>query len=116
MAEMGLGLILPLMLILNMEMKPAVAGLALIPATVPMVIVAPLAGRWYDRVGGRPPLVTGFGLLAVSGLLLAFGAQTNHYLWVLPGLVVYGIGLAIVLTVNDPVSLDSVLIAGAAGN
>ena len=39
------------------------AGLALIPATIPMVVVAPLAGRWYDRRGGRLPLVTGFAIL-----------------------------------------------------
>ena len=32
----------------------------------------------------------------------------RSYWWVLPGLVVYGIGLAIVLTVNDPVSIDTV--------
>jgi EmrB/QacA subfamily drug resistance transporter len=108
MAEMGLGLIFPLLLILNLEMNPALAGLALIPTTLPMVIVAPLVGRWYDRSGGRPPLVVGFGFLAVAGVLLAVGAQTRSYPWLLPGLLVYGIGLAIVLTVNDPVSIDTV--------
>lgn len=108
MAEMGLGLIFPLLLILNLQMNPALAGLALIPTTLPMVVVAPLVGRWYDRSGGRPPLVVGFGILAVAGVLLAFGAQMRSYWWVLPGLVVYGIGLAIVLTVNDPVSIDTV--------
>jgi MFS family permease len=86
----------------------ALAGIALIPATVPMVIVAPLAGRWYDRTGGRPRLAAGFGFLALSGVLLAIGVGHNSYLWLLPGLLAYGIGLAIVLTVNDPVSLDTV--------
>jgi len=108
MAEMGLGLIFPLLLILNLEMDPALAGLALIPTTLPMVLVAPLVGRWYDRSGGRPPLVVGFGCLAVAGVLLAFGAQMRSYPWLLPGLLAYGIGLAIVLTVNDPVSIDTV--------
>ena len=105
---MGLGLILPLLLILNLRMNPAVAGVALIPTTVPMVIGAPLAGRWYDRAGGRPPLVTGFVVLAAAGVLLAVGVWHNSYLWLLPGLLVYGAGLAIVLTVNDPVTLDTV--------
>ena len=108
MAEMGLGLIFPLVLILNLQMDPALAGIALIPATVPMVIVAPLTGRWCDRTGGGPPLVAGFAFLALSGVLLAIGVGHNSYLWLLPGLLVYGIGLAIVLTVNDPVSLDTV--------
>ena len=108
MAEMGLALLFPLLLILNLEMSPALAGLALIPTTLPMVFVAPLAGRWYDRAGGRPPLVTGFAVLLASTLLLAWGVHRNAYLPVLPGLLLYGIGLALILTVNDPVSLDTV--------
>ncbi len=108
MAEMGLALLFPLLLILNLQLTPAVAGLALIPATIPMVVVAPLAGRWYDRRGGRLPLVTGFAVLVCAGVLLASGVQTNDYLWILPGLLVFGVGLAIVLTVNDPVSLDTI--------
>ena len=51
MPEVGLGLLFPLLLILNLQMDPGLAGLALIPTTLPMVIAAPLAGRWYDRVG-----------------------------------------------------------------
>ena len=108
MAEMGLGVLFPLLLILNLGMSPVLAGLALIPATVPMVIGAPLVGRWYDRSGGRPPMVAGFAILALSGLALAWGAGTNSYPELLPGLLLYGIGLAFVLTVNDPVSLDTV--------
>jgi EmrB/QacA subfamily drug resistance transporter len=108
MAEMGLALLLPLLLILNLQMPPAEAGLALIPATLPMIIVAPLAGRWYDRRGGRRPLVAGFAILLSSGILLTLGTQANSYYWILPGLLVFGVGLAVVLTVSDPVTLDTV--------
>src|SRR4051794_31954386 len=108
MAEMGLGVIFPLLLIINLGMSPALAGLALIPTTVPMVLIAPLAGRWYDRVGGRAPLVVGFIVLAISGGLLAWGVYEHTFLGVLPGLLVYGIGLSLVLTTNDPVSLDTI--------
>lgn len=108
MAEIGLGVIFPLVLILNLTMDPALAGLALIPTTVPMVVMAPLAGRWYDRVGGRPPLVTGYVLMALSGVLMAVGVGENDYVHLLPGLLLYGLGLSLVLTVNDPVSLDSI--------
>ena len=108
MAEIGLGVIFPLLLILNLEMDPALAGLALIPTTLPMIAVAPLAGRWYDRAGGRPPLVTGFLLLALSGILLALGVGADSFVSLLPGLLVYGVGLSLVLSVNDPVSLDQI--------
>ncbi|MGE3286002.1 MAG: MFS transporter [Pseudonocardia sp.] len=108
MAEMGLGVIFPLLLILNLEMSPALAGVALAPATLPMILLAPLAGRWYDRAGGRPPLALGFGVLAIAGVALAAGALLHSYPAILPGLLLYGVGLALVLTVNDPVSLDSI--------
>lgn len=118
MAEMGLGIIFPLLLVLNLEMTPAQAGLALIPTTVPMIFLAPVTGRWYDRAGGRRPLVAGFIALAVSGVALAIGISVAHepgaaprastYLAMLPGFLLYGIGLALVLTANDPVSLDSI--------
>jgi EmrB/QacA subfamily drug resistance transporter len=108
MLEMGFALLLPLLLILNLGMEPALAGLAIIPTTLPMVLVAPLAGRWYDRVGGRRPLVVGFLLLALFGLLFAGGVFAHNYWLLLPALLVYGVGLALVLTVNDPVSLDTV--------
>jgi EmrB/QacA subfamily drug resistance transporter len=107
-AEMGLGLLFPLLLILNLQMSPALAGLALIPTTVPMVAVAPLAGRWYDRAGGRPPLVTGFATLLAAVVILAVSVHAHTYLPLLPGFLIYGIGLALILTVNDPVSLDTV--------
>lgn len=108
MVEMGLGVIFPLVLILNLGMEPTLAGLALLPTTLPMVVVAPLAGRWYDRVGGRVPLVVGFALLAGSGVALLAAASDRSLLALIPGLLLYGTGLALVLTVNDPVSLDSV--------
>jgi EmrB/QacA subfamily drug resistance transporter len=107
-AEMGLALLFPLLLILNLGMSPALAGLALIPTTLPMVVGAPLAGRWYDRSGGRPPLIAGFTILLGSTLLLAWSVHQRAYLPLLPGLLLYGAGLALILTVNDPVSLDSV--------
>jgi MFS family permease len=107
-AEMGLGVIFPILLILNLGMSPVVAGLALIPTTVPMIFLGPIAGRWYDRAGGRPPLVVGFGVLAASGVALALGIPAGTYVAILPGLLLYGVGLALVLTTNDPVSLDSI--------
>ena len=105
---MGLALLFPLLLILNLQMSPVLAGLALTPTTLPFVFVPPLAGRWYDRVGGRPPLITGFATLLAATVLLAWAVHSNAYPPVFPGLLLYGIALALILTVNDPVSLDMV--------
>lgn len=106
--ELATAYLLPFFLLLVIGLRPGAAGLALIPATAPIIIVAPLAGRWFDRAGGRLPLTVGFLVLAASSFSLAaaFPAQS---LWPLvPGFVLQGIGLGIVLTVNDPTGLGSV--------
>lgn len=106
--ELGLGFLLPFQLLLVVGVEPAVAGLALLPASVPIILVGPLAGRAYDRFGGRWPLVFGYLVLALSGLALTLGVSDQSAVALIPGLVLQGIGLGIVLTVNDPVGLSSV--------
>src|SRR5262245_23443057 len=74
MVELGMGYLLPFYLLLVIGIDPLVAGLALIPATLPIILAGPLAGRLFDRVGGRIPLVAGFLTLAASGLALGIAA------------------------------------------
>ncbi|GAA3905325.1 MFS transporter [Microbacterium invictum] len=72
------------------------AGLASLPATIIMIAlsssVGTLAGRWGPRlfmtVG---PLIMGAGSL----LLLAVSADFNYWWQVLPGMIVFGLGLVI---------------------
>jgi MFS family permease len=87
---------------------PATAGIALIPATIPIVLAGPLAGRAFDRVGGRVPLVAGYLVLAASGLALAAGVGEQTVGALIPGLILQGLGLGVVLTVNDPTGLGAV--------
>ena len=108
MIELGLGFLMPFYLLLVVGVSPAVAGIALIPATIPIILAGPLAGRAYDRVGGRIPLVAGFLVLAASGATLAVLASEQSVAALIPGLFLQGIGLGVVLTVNDPTGLGSV--------
>lgn len=108
MVELGLGFLLPFFLLLVVGIDPAVAGLALIPGTIPIVLAGPVAGRAFDRFGGRIPLVAGFGVLAISGVALAIGAGEESVWGLVPGLLLQGVGLGIVLTVNDPTGLTAV--------
>jgi EmrB/QacA subfamily drug resistance transporter len=107
MVEMGLGFLLPFYLLLVVGASPTAAGLALIPGTVPIILAGPLAGRAFDRWGGRIPLVIGFLVLAASGAALAAGASDESVAGIIPGLVLQGIGLGIVLTTNDPTGLTA---------
>lgn len=108
MVELGLGFLTPFFLLLVVGISPATAGIALIPATVPIILAGPLAGRAFDRFGGRWPLVAGFGVLALSGLVLALSVSEESAVALIPGLLLQGLGLGIVLTVNDPIGLTAV--------
>jgi EmrB/QacA subfamily drug resistance transporter len=106
--ELGLGYLLPFYLLLVVGVGPVLAGIALIPGTIPIILAGPMAGRVFDRRGGRLPLVAGFGVLAVSGLALGLGATGDSAAALIPGLLLQGLGLGVVLTVNDPVGMNAV--------
>lgn len=108
MVELGLGFLTPFFLLLVVGVTPAAAGVALIPATIPIILAGPLAGKAFDRFGGRWPLVAGFLVLAASGLVLAVSVSQESALALIPGLLLQGLGLGIVLTVNDPTGLTAV--------
>ncbi len=108
MVELGLGFLTPFFLLLVVGISPAAAGIALIPATIPIILAGPLAGRAFDRFGGRWPLVAGFLVLAASGIVLAVSVTAESAVALIPGLLLQGIGLGIVLTVNDPTGLTAV--------
>src|SRR6201991_1788060 len=108
MIELGLGFLTPFFLLLVVGVSPAAAGVALIPAAIPVILAGPLAGRAFDRFGGRWPLVGGFLVLAASGVVLAVSVSSQSAVALIPGLLLQGLGLGIVLTVNDPTGLTAV--------
>jgi EmrB/QacA subfamily drug resistance transporter len=108
MIELGLGFLTPFFLLLVVGVSPTTAGIALIPATIPVILAGPLAGKAFDRFGGRWPLVAGFLILAASGIVLAVSVSSESAVALIPGLLLQGLGLGIVLTVNDPTGLTAV--------
>jgi EmrB/QacA subfamily drug resistance transporter len=108
MIELGLGFLTPFFLLLVVGVSPTTAGIALIPATIPVILAGPLAGKSFDRFGGRWPLVAGFLILAASGVVLAVSVSSESAVALIPGLLLQGLGLGIVLTVNDPTGLTAV--------
>jgi EmrB/QacA subfamily drug resistance transporter len=106
--ELGLGYLLPFYLLLVVGVGPVLAGIALIPGTIPIILAGPLAGRAFDRLGGRVPMVVGFIVLALSGVALGVAATGDGAVALIPGLLLQGAGLGIVLTVNDPVGMNAV--------
>jgi EmrB/QacA subfamily drug resistance transporter len=72
------------------------AGLALLPVTIIMFLLSPRFGALSGKYGPRlfmgiGPLVAGVGFLMIGQL----GADFNYWTQLLPGIIVFGIGLAV---------------------
>lgn len=88
-----------LLLVLNLQLvagwSPLHAGLAVLPMTVLMLVLAPRFGALNDRVGPRP-LITLGTLLAAGGFILAerIGPDASYLADVLPAVCCLGLGLS----------------------
>jgi EmrB/QacA subfamily drug resistance transporter len=93
---------IPLFLVLELQTvlgySALRAGAATVPITLCMLFLAPTGGSIGSRIGPRIPMTVGPLVMAVGALLLA-GVDNGSSYWtdVLPGLVVFGLGLALMV-------------------
>lgn len=72
------------------------AGILILPITVPMIVISPLAGRLIARLGARVLMTMGM-VCGLAGLvILAQISKTSGYALVLPGYLLFGIALGFV--------------------
>jgi EmrB/QacA subfamily drug resistance transporter len=83
---------------------PVTAGLSLLPLTLPLLALSVGTGRLYDRVGPRLPVAAGALLVAAGFGWLAVALHEVAYGWIVPGYVLIGVGLALVIA---PASTDA---------
>jgi EmrB/QacA subfamily drug resistance transporter len=78
--------------------SPLEAGLTTIPGTLIMLLFSSRAGALGARIGPRWPMTVG-PLVAAAGMLLwlRIGADANLWTDVLPGSVVFGVGITILV-------------------
>lgn len=71
------------------------AGSAMLPVTLLLLLLSASAGRLSQRIGPRLPMTAG-PLVAGAGLLLLsdVGPGTSYPTGILPGVIVFGVGLA----------------------
>ncbi len=93
------------------------AGLTTTPLTLALVLVAPFAGRFTDRIGGRYILMLGFVLFAagIAGIALVESVTSNSLTFVLP-LAIAGLGMGCVIapTMTEAMREVQPIMAGAA--
>lgn len=77
---------------------PLEAGLATLPLTVLMLLLSSRAGELGQRIGPRVPMTVG-PLVAAAGLLLYLRIDADASFWtdVLPGSVVMGLGITLLV-------------------
>src|SRR5262249_39956015 len=114
-----LGLFLPLTIFLQsvLGLTALQAGLTTAPMSLISMFVAPVAGRFADRVCGKWILFAGVGLFAGGmGILIASSQVGSSRLHLLPGLIVAGFGLGMTFAPLQTVAMRDVepRVAGAA--
>jgi EmrB/QacA subfamily drug resistance transporter len=83
---------------ISMDYTPIEAGAASLPVTFLMLLFSARAGAVAQRIGARLPLTLGPLIIAVGLLMLLMIDPGDSYLTsILPGIVVFGLGLTLVV-------------------
>lgn len=113
---------LPMTMIAGWGMAEVVASVAFVPLTVFITLLSAQAGRWSDVYGAGRLIGIGGMIVAIAFGLIAFLAHTqNFWIAVLPGTILMGFGMALVVSplsnaVMGSVSDDKTGVASGVNN
>lgn len=104
----GATFLLPVVLQVVSGYSPLGSGLALLPLTIIMLVLSGRSGELAARIGPRlqlsaGPLVVGAGL----ALLIFVPSGSSYVLYVLPAVVVFGLGIAITVAPLTATAMSS---------
>ena len=85
-------------------------GAMFLPMTVLIILVAPWAGRYSDRVGSRWLVSAGMTLVALSLVLFAQLGLGSDFWDILPGLLAGGFGMALTMTPTTAAAMGAVAV------
>jgi EmrB/QacA subfamily drug resistance transporter len=107
-ATFAIAFLLSLYLQYTQGMSAQTAGLVLIAQPVVMAVVSPLAGRFSDRI--EPRIIATFGMALTAGGLLYFSFINSgtHIGFIILGLLIVGLGLALFSSPNTNAIMSSV--------
>ena len=91
-----------------MHLSPLATGVRFLPTTVVLVIMGPVAGRLTDRIGPRPLMVLGTVVVAISIYLESRITIHSGYLRLLPGFVLMGFGMGLVMSPMTTAAMNAV--------
>jgi EmrB/QacA subfamily drug resistance transporter len=88
--------------------SPIQTGAVFLPMTMLIILIAPQAGRFSDKIGSRWLIGGGMTLLTISLLLFARLHQGSTFWNILPALLVGGTGMALTMTPATAAAMSSV--------
>ncbi|MGV9670684.1 MFS transporter [Gordonia sp. NPDC003504] len=91
-----------------LHMSPMKAGVAALPLILPITVGAQLGGRWYDRRGNRPPVITGLTMATIGMACWTLALPHLDYAWQVPGMIITGFGLGLVFSPTNTDALSRV--------
>lgn len=91
--------------------SPMLSGLSSLPLIAPIMVAAQFGGRWFDRAGVRPPVLTGLVVSFTGTLAWLVALPVLSYPLLVPGMVLVGIGLGLTMS---PTNTDALTRAGQA--
>jgi EmrB/QacA subfamily drug resistance transporter len=83
-------------------------GATFLPMTLLIILVAPAAGKFSDRVGSRWLMGAGMVLLSVSLFTFSRLDAGSNFWDLLPGLLIGGLGMGLVMTPTTAAAMGSV--------
>lgn len=120
-ALFGLLILMPFYFTAVLGFSPVQLGLAITPVAGSFMLVSPFAGRHMLRLGSERMATTGFVIATAGALWMALSASAESYPVMLPGIVLFGGGLAmctapITTTVVSEVPRDRLGVASSLPN
>jgi len=89
--------------------SPLRAGVATLPWTAMPMLIAPIAGAYVDRIGGRPLMATGMALQAGAlAWMAAISSTSTPYIQMVIPFMMAGVGMALYFAPSAHVVLGSV--------
>ena len=88
--------------------SPLRTGLAVLAVVLPMTVATQLGGRWFDRAGVRPPVLVGLAVCTAGMLVWTLTVPGLSFPLQLPGMVVMGFGMGLVISPTNTDALSRV--------
>ncbi len=88
--------------------SPTKAGAIFLPMTILIILIAPIAGKASDRIGGRWLMGGGMTLLSISLLFYQRVGLHSTFWTLLPAMILGGVGMALTMSPMTSVAMASV--------